>query len=236
VLVLANQRLVASIAKKYIGLSDLDLLDLISEGNIGLAKGVRRMIPRLGNRLSTVAIWWLKQNMTRMMRQTGHAITLPDNLQTAVHAFKKAEAALEQQSGDSPNDEEVAGATGKDAGKIKQLRALADIVVFSLNTPAEGEDSEVGDFMPDERADPAERLDALSAALWVEEVLEIELRPDEREMVRRRFGIGNEDGRPMSLRELGKHAGVSGELIRLRLAKALAAIRECNQDPDSLAD
>ena len=157
-MITANLRLVVKIAQDYSGFG-LGLLDLISEGNIGLMKAVGRFDPNKGGKLSTYAAWWIKQGIKRALANQSKTIRLPVHMVDRVSQIRKAEEMLSERLGRDPSDEEVADEIKMPAARVSHLKSVAARPT-SLETPVgDTEGSTFGDLVRDEQAtDPYERL------------------------------------------------------------------------------
>jgi RNA polymerase primary sigma factor len=145
-----NLKLVVAVAKKYRGMG-LPFEDLIQEGNLGLMRAAERFDPEMGNHFSTYAIWWIRQAIGRAVEDKGRAIRLPAYAQEKVRKAARTRNELSAQFGREPADEEVAERLGWTVGEVRALsRLLLD--VFSLDRPvgAEGDSTELGEFLEDE--------------------------------------------------------------------------------------
>jgi RNA polymerase primary sigma factor len=218
----ANLRLVVKIAHDYEGYG-VPLLDLISEGNIGLIKAVERYDPTKGAKLSTYSAGWIKQSIRRALSNQSKTIRLPVHVVDKLAQMRRAEARFFDERGREPSDEESAEELGLPTRRVRQYRR-ASLLPSSLDAPLGDEDSnKVSDVVADERAEtPYEQLEDQTETKLVEEMMQT-LSPRERTILELRFGLGEHE--EQTLEELGDHFGLTRERIRQIQELALKKLR-----------
>ena len=218
----SNLRLVVTIAQDYANLG-LPLLDVISEGNIGLMTAVDRFDPSKGAKLSTYAAWWIRQSIKRALSNQGKTIRLPVHLGDKILKMRRVALQMSEELGREPTDDELSEEIGIASGKVSQLKTVS-IRPASLDAPVSDNDlTEFGESVADEEAQtPFELLLDKSLRDEVGNVLEV-LDAREKKIVFQRFGL--DGGKPRTLEEVGKKLGVTRERIRQVQNVALSKLR-----------
>src|SRR5881409_2908005 len=219
----SNLRLVVKIAHDYANLG-LPLLDLISEGNIGLMKAVERFDPSKGGKLSTYGSWWIKQSIKRALANQSKTIRLPVHLVDKISKMRRTAMRLQEEFGREPTDEELGEEMGISAARVGQMRTAA-IRPASLDAPIGDDDSNnFSEVVQDESADtPYEQLEEKTVTRMLQEMVKT-LDPREATILRARFGL---DGGPQrTLEEVGQKFCVTRERVRQIQNIALKKLRK----------
>lgn len=218
----ANLRLVVKIAQDYANYG-MPVTDLISEGNIGLMKAVERFDPEKGGKLSTYAAWWIKQSIKRALANQSKTIRLPVHMVDKIAKMRRIAAMLTEVMGREPTDEELADEIGVPRRKLAMLRQASHRPT-SLDAPInEGEATEYGEVISDERAvNPLDMLSDKNLHGELDGLLSV-LDERERRIIDERFGLGGR--KALTLEEVGREFGVTRERIRQLQNSALTKMR-----------
>ena len=218
----SNLRLVITIARDYINLG-LPLLDLISEGNIGLMTAVERFDPAKGAKLSTYAIWWIKQSIKRALADQSKTVRLPVHLGDKLAKIRRISLQISDELGREPTDEELGEELGISSEKLARLRSVG-IRPASLDAPLSDDDAtDFGEMIGDEAAEtPFEFLQGKNLRNQLNGLLAV-LDDREKKIISQRFGLGG--GKAKTLEDVGRLLGVTRERIRQLQNNALTKLR-----------